>query len=530
LILRSELLRAEKLRCGAKAIIKAAAAFLTVFFTAAPLFCLAAGASAAALGGTLNVVSFAGPLFLRTVAVESGAALLSVLLGFFAALGIWTFFEKQAERLAVALLLLYIIPPFIHLQSWIFVMDRINELIAGFLPFSPNFTGSFAVILTTAVSGLPVTAGLALFSLISVPPELADLSLLDSNGARVFFRVYLPYLAPSLAIGGFFVFFLNVNDFAIPSVFGVNVFALEIFARFSAGMNIYEVFAVSLPLLSLCAASAALFGLYIKKSGFSLGSAHGKNPFKNEKFIRIPAVLGIVVVAAFVIVPLAALMREAAAAEDILPILKGSAKELAYSLETSALTAVLCVVPSMLFAYLFYRSKRRVLLLSLASLPFVTAAPVAGLALIKMWNTHLLGPVYRSPAMPAVAMLSRFAFIGMLMMTSAFMRLDGGYIDGLRLYYPGHLRAALCVFRLVKKECIASMLIIFALAMGEFGMTLLVTPPGYQTLANKIYNYLHYGASGTIAVLCLFMLIIVFAAVLLAYFILTGGKNGEKDY
>jgi len=54
---------------------------------------------------------------------------------------------------------------------------------------------------------------------------------------------------------------------------------------------------------------------------------------------------------------------------------------------------------------------------------------------------------------------------------------------------------------------ISAIFIIFALSMGELGATLIVAPPGQATLTMKIYNYLHYGSSDTIAGLCLAVMI-----------------------
>ena len=52
---------------------------------------------------------------------------------------------------------------------------------------------------------------------------------------------------------------------------------------------------------------------------------------------------------------------------------------------------------------------------------------------------------------------------------------------------------------------LAALCVAFALTLGELGATLIVAPPGQQTLTMRIYNYLHYGASDTVAGLCLAM-------------------------
>ncbi|MFP4457742.1 MAG: ABC transporter permease subunit [Clostridia bacterium] len=55
---------------------------------------------------------------------------------------------------------------------------------------------------------------------------------------------------------------------------------------------------------------------------------------------------------------------------------------------------------------------------------------------------------------------------------------------------------------------IASFVITFIMGFNELSATLLVVPPGQSTLAIKIYNYLHYGASDYVNALCLFILIL----------------------
>ncbi len=44
---------------------------------------------------------------------------------------------------------------------------------------------------------------------------------------------------------------------------------------------------------------------------------------------------------------------------------------------------------------------------------------------------------------------------------------------------------------------------VFLLTLGEEGIPLILMPPGYETLAVKVYNYLHYGASELVSGFCL---------------------------
>ncbi len=54
--------------------------------------------------------------------------------------------------------------------------------------------------------------------------------------------------------------------------------------------------------------------------------------------------------------------------------------------------------------------------------------------------------------------------------------------------------------------------ILAVLTLGELGATLVVAPPGHGTLTMRIYNYLHYGAAGEVAGLCLMITILTLIA------------------
>jgi iron(III) transport system permease protein len=62
--------------------------------------------------------------------------------------------------------------------------------------------------------------------------------------------------------------------------------------------------------------------------------------------------------------------------------------------------------------------------------------------------------------------------------------------------------------------------VVFVLAAGELGATLIVAPPGHATLTIKIYNYLHYGASEAVATLCLAMAAVALLAGLLSVLVI----------
>ncbi|GBD95918.1 molybdenum transport system permease protein ModB [bacterium BMS3Abin06] len=67
------------------------------------------------------------------------------------------------------------------------------------------------------------------------------------------------------------------------------------------------------------------------------------------------------------------------------------------------------------------------------------------------------------------------------------------------------------IIPLTKHSLIAGFFIVFILSIGEIGTTLLVIPPGRETVPIKIYNLMHYGADQMVAALCLILIAIILA-------------------
>ncbi len=500
---------------------------LLLLITVAPIIYLVIGFAESVLKQQASFFfTFKPELFFNSLGMTLGATVLSVMLGFFVAMGIFAAFPQYSRQLVMVLLSFMLIPTFVHVQSWIFFLDASINLCNSLLGTQANFNGVSAVVLTMAVSGLPITAGLTLFFLLAIPKEIGDLVRLDGPGPKSFMTIYLPYLLPGMGASALLVFLLNINDYSISSVFGVNSYALELFAQFSAGMDVYGVFYNGLPLIAIAVTVLVGFGFYVSKKDFSLAMSHGDNPFQGCRFITVLGLSGLLIAGLYVLVPVTNLVYQSLQCPDIFGVLSDSVREIRYGLLVSALVAVVAFIPGFVLAWFFYGSKAGHWWLCLSALPFIIPGPVLGLALIAMWNTPLLGKLYGSPLMPVVALVTRFTFIEALILAVAITTLNQTLLENIKVHWPGPLQYLTCMIHLLGKKSLGAMLIVFALALGEFGVSLLVMPPGYQTLTIKIYNYLHYGASEVVAVLCLFMLVMIILVIIGLFIVAGGEQNG----
>jgi iron(III) transport system permease protein len=120
-----------------------------------------------------------------------------------------------------------------------------------------------------------------------------------------------------------------------------------------------------------------------------------------------------------------------------------------------------------------------------------------------MWNRPEIG-LHGTAAMPVLVAVARFAPIAALIALAHARRLDRTLVDAVKVLQPSQLRGWLEVrLALWRPGLVAASAVVFVLTIGELGATLIVAPPGRGTLTMRIYNYLHYGASDTVAGLSL---------------------------
>ena len=121
--------------------------------------------------------------------------------------------------------------------------------------------------------------------------------------------------------------------------------------------------------------------------------------------------------------------------------------------------------------------------------------------------------------MPAIGMAIRYLPFAMLIQYGCYLRMDRNRIDAARLLQTGRGQAffRVKVFMMMPGMAIAG-LVVFLLTLGDVGTALMLMPAGKEPLSVKIYNYLHYGASETVAVFCLMQMAVCLAAVGVLYF------------
>lgn len=473
-------------------------------------------------------------LLLRSLALAAGVALLDMTLGVLLVSASWRWRRPWLRWLPLALLAL---PPTIHALAWNEVLTRLGVRLAG--PWVSLWVSAMAL--------LPVGVGLALVSLETVARPLVDAARTCRRDLNVLARVVLPLAAPLLVAGGGIIFLLSLMDYSLPSLYGVNVYALEIFAEFSASYAPARALLLAAPLL-LVAVGLLYGGQYLLRRAAQLSSwrlAPWSTPPQFPGAFALAQQLAVTLWGVQIALPLLVLAVLAFGGGEGVAMLAAAVsgpvgREFGLSLGIAGAAALLSAPLSALALSLFQPKWRWVQRRGtgwLLFLPAALPAPLVGVGLIALWNRPGLGALYPSLALPVLAALARFTPFATLALMAQLRRVDPLLWDAARVFESGsgriwrsgELRTLLRVqLPLALPGVLTGMCLVFALTLGELGATLLVAPPGQSTLTLRIYNYLHYGASDSVAGLCLALAAATLAAGGLSVLFLNWGARETR--
>jgi iron(III) transport system permease protein len=460
-------------------------------------------------------------LWLRSVGLATGVSFGGMGLGLAIVLILRRRRGGPLADLRWVLLLLAPLPSTTHAFAWSWVTTLLNRALGqlGLRPLS--LRGWLAAWWIEVLWLIPIAVTLAWIALESVDRRLIEAARLLQPDVRALERVVLPLAAPLLLAGCGLLFLLSLVDYTIPSLCQVNVSALDIFADFSVHNRPGRALLVSAPLLATTTAVVVTFQAPLRAVALNPNwhRAAPDVPYRWPAAVRVfgAVALGVILLAASI--PVVSLVSQVDGIGELVLTLSEARREIAFSLVVAALAALL----SLPIAYVAARGALSRGTIShgwwlAITVPMALPGPLVGIGLITLWNGPGWGSlgVYGSRWMPVLAALARYAPLGALVLTAALHRINPRHLEAAELLETSRLRTWFFVrLPLLAPGLLTSAGLVFCLTLSELSATLLVSPPGQSTLTIRIYNYLHYGASGTVAGLTLVLttLVLVFGLI-----------------
>ena len=465
-------------------------------------------------------------LFVRSLGLAASVSAGGVILGILVGSVLWRWRDGVGRYLRWFILALAAIPPYVHALGWSSFAYQANTWLQLWgLPDIP-FRGFFASWWVQLMALVPIAIGLTLIGLESVDPDLIDAGRLLRSDVYSLRKIVLPLAAPAILGGGGFLFILSLMDYSVPSLFHVNVYALEIFAEYSASNQPARAFLLSLPLM-LVATGVVFF------SQSALRNAALSPPWRRRTWgvpPRVPSLLfwsqrvAWAIRLAQIIVPLIILILTAGSWQNIVLAVSSAHRETAFTMWIAVATALASLPLGLSVGNeLINPTKHGKLWWALVTAPLAIPAPLIGIGLIAIWNRPIALGLYGTGLMPVLAALARFTPLASIVLLAQLRRVDPALIDAARILQTSPAQTWVQVkLPLLAPGLLAAACIVFVLSAGELGATMLVAPPGQATLTMRIYNFLHYGASDTVAGLCLLMTVAAMASGALAVVAVAG--------
>ena len=184
------------------------------------------------------------------------------------------------------------------------------------------------------------------------------------------------------------------------------------------------------------------------------------------------------------------------------------------SISFAATSATFLAVLGLLWGYL---SDRRTLpvwwaneLLAL----FLLALPgsVIGIGLISLWNTKPTSFVYATPAILILGYVAQYAILPMRVISASLSSIPRSLEDASRLSGAGWLMTMrYIVAPLASRGLLAAWLIGYVFSLRDVAISIVVYPPGSDTLPIRILTLMANGAPSLIAALCVVLIAITLA-------------------
>lgn len=397
-----------------------------------------------------------------------------------------------------------IIPSYITGIAWANLLGKtgfLNNIFSQHTLLSPESISDFIYSIYGAsfilsMNLFPVVMLMTEYALKNVNPCLEETGLVVSSAFRVLAQITLPLIAPVILSGMMIVFVLSLSEFGVPSLLQVNVLTTQIFTQFSAFYNEKAATAIAFPLIVITIVVIMLEQVYLRGKSFEI---LGRTSSNSTIQYSIPwlSTAGITfctfVLALCVAIPLITLILGTQTVSVYYDAFLLAKKSITNSVFFGSIGATLLTFLGFFLGYLSEKIRSR--LKNSAAvfiwLFFAVPATVTGVGLIKLWNRPegVFQFIYGSFWIVIIGYVVRFSPLSSRIMSNYHKQIphsmeETGIVMGASWFRVlGYVLVPLQRYGLI-----ATWLISFMFCIGELGTTILVYPPGDETLPIALFT------------------------------------------
>jgi iron(III) transport system permease protein len=469
-------------------------------------------------GGAVFLDARQRGLLYNTVVLGAGTAVLATAVG--APLGLMLaripLRRKALLRLGLAAPIL--LPPYVLALCWTYLGSSRGVLAAltGSTLLS-NWTHSVpAAVLIMSLAFYPLSMLSTEAAMRRLDPRLEEAGLLVAPPGRVLWHITFRLCGPGIVAAALIIFVLAISEFGVPGLLRVRVYTTEVFTAFASLYDFSRAMVVAVPLLVLSMIVAAVAATTVVTRMVPNRGASGAAGLSLPQWRR-PAVVGALVTLAGALgVPLVTLVRQALASRSTAEVVTSSAAAVLNSLLMAAAGATAVVLIAVWLGYARARTTRNIGRLADITFIVLFAVPstIVGVGLIGVWNRPGALDLYGTDAMLLLAYLARLLPVAAVLLAAAVRYVPVSHEEAAAVSGAGWTSTMLrIVLPQIRVGLGAVWVIVFVLAFGELGASILVAPPGETTLPIRIYTFIANAPPSQVAALALFQVAVILTPV-----------------
>jgi iron(III) transport system permease protein len=411
-----------------------------------------------------------------------------------------------------------LMPSYVLAVAWFSILGR-TGLLSSILPYawsqeiSSAFFGLFGCTFVLVSAFMPIAMLLTIAFLRTVNPRLENAGRLVAGWPSILRRITLPLMAPAIAFAAVLILLLSLGEIGAPMYLRFSVYPVETLTQFAAFYDFRAATVAAAPLLLV---TLIILGLQsrLQKRVLELGR---RTPSGEPVQIALGAwrlpLFALVLAFAVVVVasPLGALVFQSSSLAIYKMAFARAGDSIARSLAFAATSATLL---TLLGFFLGYLAERRTLVVWwanewLALLLFALPGSVLGIGLISLWNTTATSLIYASPAILILGYVAQYAILPMRVVSASLNAVPRSLEEAARLSGAGWLMTLThIVAPLMGRGLLAALLISYVFSLRDVAISIVVYPPGSDTLPIRILTLMANGAPSLIAALCIVLIAI----------------------
>jgi len=416
-----------------------------------------------------------------------------------------------------------IIPSYIIGIAWVNLLGKtgfLNNVFSQYTMLSPESISDF--IYSTygssfilSINLFPVVMLVTEYALKSINPRLEESGLVVGSVFQVFRQITFPLIAPAILSSMMIVFVLSLSEFGVPSLLQVNVLTTQIFTQFSAFYNEKAATAIAFPLIVITFILIMLEKIYMRGKSFEM-LGRTSSISTTQYNITWLNVVGITfctfVLLVCVIIPLSTLIFNTKTISAYHNAILLARNGITNSVLFGSIGATLLTFIGFFLGYLSEKIRSRLKNSTAAFIWIFFAVPatVSGIGLIKLWNRAegTCQFIYSSLWIVILGYVIRFLPLSSRIMANYLKQIpnsmeEAGTVTGTSWFrILGKILLPLQGYGLI-----ATWLICFMFCVGELGTTILVYPPGHETLPIALFTVMANSPTDVVSALSIIIVV-----------------------